>query len=507
MSQVINTNVLSLNAQRNLAKSGNDLATALERLSSGLRINSAGDDAAGLAISDRLTAQIRGSNQAARNASDAISLAQTGEGGLQEITNNLQRARELAVQSRNATNTESDRKSIDAEFQQLVSEIDRVAKDTSFNGRNVLDGSLGSAVFQVGANVGETIAVDFSTSVRTNSIGQLSSVTYKLDNDTANDVDTLGDIVIGTTNVAAAVDGANGLTDGSAARIADAINASSSTHGVTASASTASATYTAAQVSSFAFTDAGTDDTLTYTLTLNGTQVFTQGEGDTAKTSSDIVGLVNAVSSTTGVTATLNSDDSIEFSTKDGRNINLQEDLAGSTSADADSVVGYFGNTLTATGATSATNTDIAKGSITLTSDKQFSIDVAATGEEIFDTSVGTPPTVAGGAATVNVSALESSNVLTAEASDAAIQRLDQAISDVDVFRGKFGATINRFESTVANLQTSVENSSAARSRIRDADFAAETTELTRTQILQQAGTSVLSQANSNPQQILSLLQ
>lgn len=503
---MINTNVLSLNAQRNLAKSGSDLATALERLSSGLRINSAGDDAAGLAISDRLTAQIRGSNQAARNASDAISLAQTGEGGLQEITNNLQRARELAVQARNATNTDSDRQSIDAEFQQLVAEIDRVAKDTSFNGRNVLDGSLGSAVFQVGANVGETIAVDFSTSVRTNSIGQLSSVTYKLDNDNTATVDGAGEITIGTTSVAAAVNGSNGLSDGSAERIADAINASSTTHGVTASASTATATYTAAQVSAFAFTDNATNgDTLTYTLSINGTQVFTQGEADTNKTSSDIVGLVNAVSSTTGVTATLNSDDSIELNTKDGRNIELGETLGGANDGANDTVVGYFGNTLTGA---AASNTDTSKGSLTLTSDKQFSIAVDITGtNELFDTSVGSPPADGGGAATVNVSALESANVLTANAADAAIQRLDQAINDVDVFRGKFGATINRFESTVANLQTSVENSSAARSRIRDADFAAETTELTRTQILQQAGTSVLSQANSNPQQILSLLQ
>ncbi len=159
MALVINTNVMSLNAQRNLSTSGSQLATSLQRLSSGLRINSAKDDAAGLAISDRMTTQISGLNQAARNANDGISLAQTTEGALQEVTNNLQRIRELAVQSANATNSDSDRNALDQEVQQRIAEIDRIASQTSFNGRKVLDGSFGGATFQVGANVGETISL------------------------------------------------------------------------------------------------------------------------------------------------------------------------------------------------------------------------------------------------------------------------------------------------------------------------------------------------------------
>src|ERR1044071_2475326 len=159
MPQVINTNVMSLNAQRNLSTSGSALATSLQRLSSGLRINSAKDDAAGLAISDRMTTQISGLNQAVRNANDGISLAQTTEGALQEVTNNLQRIRELSVQSVNATNSDSDRTALDQEVQQRIAEISRIAAQTSFNGRKVLDGSFGNAVFQVGANAGETISL------------------------------------------------------------------------------------------------------------------------------------------------------------------------------------------------------------------------------------------------------------------------------------------------------------------------------------------------------------
>ena len=181
MPQVINTNVLSLNAQRNLTTSGTQLAQALQRLSSGLRINSAKDDAAGLAISDRMTTQINGLNQAVRNSNDGISLAQTTEGALQEVTNNLQRIRELAVQSANATNSTSDRNALDQEVQQRIAEIERIAAQTSFNGRKVLDGTFGNATFQVGANVGETIAVGLSTSMKTSAIGAKATTTGSVD--------------------------------------------------------------------------------------------------------------------------------------------------------------------------------------------------------------------------------------------------------------------------------------------------------------------------------------
>ena len=172
MAQVINTNVLSINAQRNLSTSQSSLATALQRLSSGLRINSAKDDAAGLAISDRFTTQIRGLNQAVRNASDGISLAQTAESALGELTNNLQRIREIAVQAANASNSSSDRAALDQEVQQRLAEVERIATQTAFNGQKVLNGTFGNATFQVGANVGETISLSLGTDLRTTSIGK-----------------------------------------------------------------------------------------------------------------------------------------------------------------------------------------------------------------------------------------------------------------------------------------------------------------------------------------------
>ena len=175
MALVINTNVMSLNAQRNLSTSGSQLATSLQRLSSGLRINSAKDDAAGLAISSRMTTQINGLTQAVRNANDGISLAQTTESALQEVTNNLQRIRELAVQSANATNSDSDRAALDSEVQQRLAEVNRIATQTAFNGRKVLDGSFGNATFQVGANVGETIQVGLDSSVKQADIGNIFS--------------------------------------------------------------------------------------------------------------------------------------------------------------------------------------------------------------------------------------------------------------------------------------------------------------------------------------------
>src|SRR6187549_4240919 len=180
MALVINTNVMSLNAQRNLTTSAGQLASSLQRLSSGLRINSAKDDAAGLAISNRMTTQINGLNQAARNANDGISLAQTAEGALGELTNNLQRIRELSVQAANASNSGTDRAALDQEVQQRLSEVDRIASVTAFNGQKVLDGSFGNALFQVGANVGETIAVSLAQGVKANQIGQIATSTTKV---------------------------------------------------------------------------------------------------------------------------------------------------------------------------------------------------------------------------------------------------------------------------------------------------------------------------------------
>jgi len=482
------------------------LNKSLQRLSSGLRINSAKDDAAGLAISNRMWAQIRGLNQAVRNANDGISLAQTAEGGLQEVTNILQRMRELSVQSRNDTNTASDRQSLDEEFQQLLAEIDRIATTTAFNGKNVLDGTLGTATFQVGANVGETIAVDVSSSMRTNSIGGYASVSYALANDvddaTVDDfsLDVLGDWAFNGVNVGAAVDGANGQGDGSASSIVTAINLGTASHGVTATADATSLTVTAAEIANFAFTDTNLNDVLTYALTINDQAIFTQGEGDSNYDADGLASQINGQQSTTGVSASVQANGDIVLTAADGRNIEIKEVRSLGTEA-TDSVVGYFGNTLT--GIAAQTNYDITKTTINLSANTAIQFYVLdADANNLLVAGPG-----AGLTATTDVSTLDVANVLTEAASDLAINRIDEAINDVNTFRGTLGAIQNRFESTVANLQSVSENISAAKARIMDADFAAETADLTKAQIMQQAGIAMLAQANMLPQTVLSLLQ
>ncbi|MEM7252297.1 MAG: flagellin [Pseudomonadota bacterium] len=514
MPQIVNTNIASLNAQRNLNRSQSELAISLQRISSGLRVNSAKDDAAGLAIANRMTTQIRGFAQAARNAADAISLAQTGEGSLQEMTNNLQRMRELAVQARNATNTDADRQSLDAEFQQLLAEIDRVAQTASFNGRKVLDGSLGTSVFQVGANVGDTISVDVSTSMRANAIGNVATTDLTLNAPTIagaatiaaltmDDVSfTAGAVQINGVANQAASDDANGLGDGSAKSIADAINLDSGSHGVTATASATTATITSANFSSgLSFTDVNANDTLVYTMQINGVSVVTETHNaETISSQSDLITQINASSKQTGVIATLQSNGDILLTASDGRNIEVAEQLSGSSDA-TDAVNGFFGDNIVATGASAAVGNTF-KGSIALSATQDITVTDVADGAAFFSGIAD------GGAPSVtNASTIAQANVLTGDNADAAILRLDQAISEVDSLRGVFGAIQSRFESTIANLQSAAENASAARSRIIDADFAAETARLTRAQILQQAGVSILAQANALPQNALALLQ
>lgn len=527
MPQIVNTNVASLNAQRNLNRSQDMLSTSLERISSGLRVNSAKDDAAGLAISNRLQAQVRGFNQAARNAADAVSLAQTGEGSLAEVTNNLQRMREIAVQSRNATNTDADRKSLDQEFQQLLSENDRIAQTTTFNGRTVLDGTIGTAVFQVGSNVGETISVELgaSSSMRTNAIGGITTQTLTLlghdgtggqgvldgvSGDNFADVTPdesfalgAGELELNGIAVGAATAGTNGQGAGSAFAIAAAFNAMTPSTGVTAVANATTMSISAAEFdAALTFTDAGAGATLVYKLQINGVDVVTQGETPTITKQSDLITHINAVSATSGVVATLQSDNSITLTADDGRNIEFVEELTGATTNEADLVVGFKNATIGDGDAeTHMTKSFTNKGSISLSSGADILLkDVNA--QENFFAEIAQNATETFDAKTVNVS-----DVLTIGNSDDAILRIDQAISDVDSLRGTFGAMQSRFESTIRNLQTSSENASAANSRIMDADFAEETAALTRAQILQQAGVSILAQANLLPQNALALLQ
>jgi flagellin len=508
MAIVVNTNVASLNAQRNLTGSGKLLNQSLQRLSSGLRINSAKDDAAGLAISDRMNAQVRGLNQAVRNANDGISMAQTAEGAMNEMTNIIQRMRELAVQSRNSTNTANDRESLDAEFQQLNAELDRIATTTAFNGRKVLDGSIGDSVFQVGANVGETISVSMASSMRTNAIGSYAKVDYQLTNyldqtaaeTAAYKLDVAGDLTINSTNIAAATAGTYGRGAGSAYSIANAINLSTDTHGVTAEANASSLTVTAAQISNYIITDdATTNDTLTYTLSLNDVQILTQAEGAAAYDVNGLANLINGQKDTTGVTAAVQANGDMVLSAADGRNIEIKEVFADTTDA-GDVITGYFGNGVSGATVGPTTKYDITKGSISLTSRSAIVV-----GEAAANTIVD--GIASGATATTNPATIDASDILTESAADLAIYRLDEAVKNIDDFRGDLGAIQNRFESTIANLMNVSENISAAKSRIVDADFAAETASLTKSQILQQAGLAMLSQANQVPQAALTLLQ
>ena len=479
MAQTINTNVASLNAQRNLNRSQGLLNQSLERLSTGLRINSAKDDAAGLAISERFTTQIRGLNQAVRNASDGISLAQTAESALSELTNNLQRIRELAVQSANATNSGSDRSALNAEVQQRIAEVERIANQTSFNGRKVLDGTFGTAQFQVGANVGETISVNLTTGMRSSQIGQIASATG-----TAVTASALTDngltIAVGTgaaVSVGASVAGSlNGQEADSAYAKARAIN----------NAGVAGLTATASNSSTGVFDTIVGDATnaSTYALTITGTAIYSGADNLAAGvslTAADVAAQVNLYSSQTGVSASV-SGTSLTFTSVDGRNTNVVEDVSGLDAGASGTGV-------------AAAQEGIVRGTITMSA----ADNIVMTGEFAV---IGQAATIAKDAGTI-----EGIDVLSVTNAETAMNRIDSALTVVSDLRSSFGAIQNRFESTIANLQAVSENLSASRSRIQDADFAAETAALTKAQILQQAGVAVLSQANAQPQLALSLLQ
>lgn len=471
MPQSVNTNVASLNAQRNLNRTQGTLSTALERLSTGLRINSARDDAAGLAITERFSTQIRGLNQAVRNANDGISLAQTAEAAIGELSNNLQRIRELAVQSANATNSASDRAALDAEVQQRIAEVDRIAAQTSFNGLKVLDGTFGTAQFQVGANVGETIAVNLNVGVRAGQVGQIATATGTA---TANALANLT-IAVGAGE-AVAVGATAGPTQDSAEDKVTVIK-DAGISGLTATATTAVTDTFAAVVA----TAGGADDS-TYSLTINGTDIYASfaiADG-TSVSGGDVANQVNLFSSQTGVTASFDGTN-ITLDSAEGKNIVATQTIAGDTTGAGVGAVTIIGQT--------------ARGDVTLTAAENITL----TGDFV---ELGLTNTIAKDASTIsNVS------ITTVANANDAISRVDSALTTVSSLRSDLGAIQNRFDSTITNLASVSENLSAARGRILDADFAAETAALTKAQILQQAGIAVLSQANAQPQLVLSLLQ
>ncbi|MBF6632166.1 MAG: flagellin [Comamonas sp.] len=398
MGMSINTNAVSINAQRNLGLSGGSLATSMQRLSSGLRVNSAKDDAAGLAIAERMNTQVRGLAVASRNANDGISLAQTAEGALGKVGDMLQRMRELSVQSGNATNSKSDREALQSELKQLRDEVDRVAKTTSFNGAKLLDGSFTGAVFQVGANSGDNITV-----------GALANTK----------VDKLGNSTFGTTSATMAGTAVTGLAGTSA---------------------------------------------ITVTVTgANGVSAKVTVAADAKRTNEEALGKVmeaiNSKTADTGLTA---------FLEKDGDDYTIS-----------------YRNTAANSTATSAVATVSVSGGVGF--GDAFSVSTTTVAE-----------TQAVGIHEVNID--------TQAGAWEALQRIDNAIDKVNSARGELGAMQTRFEKTVENIDIQSENITAARGRIIDADFAKETANLSRTQILQQAGTAMVAQANQLPQSVLSLL-
>jgi len=501
MPQTINTNIASLNAQRNLNTSQSSLATSLQRLSSGLRINSAKDDAAGLAISERFSTQIRGNDQAARNANDGISLAQTAEGDLEQIGNNLQRIRELAVQSSNASNSASDRKSINNEATQLIAEIDRVAGASSFNGAKLLDGSFTAQSFQVGANntSNDRITITSIASARSSALGVGSGSSYSTSLTGAavsNAALASGDLVINGYQVGAtSSDGVSNVNgDASAIAKAAAINAVAGQTGVNASVN--KNTVAGTTVTGFATTIADGD------ITVNGVSIGAIGAAATAaERGAQTAAAVNAKSSQTGVTATFDTTTgAVALNAVDGRNISVARSTdAGTGVAAATSGLGSD----TTTGATVATSTTTTLSTINLSSTSSAGITLAGAGVAASGLTASLGYTAATATAGAGVSSLD---LTTATGAQAALTTIDAAINTISSTRGALGAYQNRFQSTVASLQTTTENLSASRSRITDADFAKETANLTRSQILQQAGTAILSQANQLGQGVLSLL-
>jgi flagellin len=473
MPAIINTNIASLNAQRNLNTSQSALQTSLQRLSSGMRINSSKDDAAGMAIVDRMTAQIRGNQQAARNANDGISLAQTAEGALNEVGNNLQRIRELTIQSANATNSASDRAALQAEVTTLVAEIDRVAQNTSFNGVKLLDGSFTAQTFQVGAGGTsvDQISVSNIANARSSSLGQYqgfsTAVTYTADSATS----TASTLQVGTSP---AVNIGTVLQDGKA--IAAAINASG-IGGLTASA--AATTVTTTQTAY-----AGAAGTTADTFTLNGVTVSVTATTNGQTNKANMITAINSQSGATGVVAS-DTGTGVTLTAADGRNIVVGALTNGTGST---TTLANYGLAAATTGSVVTANYALPSGST------PANITMAGAG------------TLVSGAVGATGTALSALNIANTGSLATNLASIDAALTSVNSSRASLGAVQNRFTSVVSSLTATVENLTSSRSRIQDADFAAETAQLTRNQILQQAGTAMLAQANQLPNNVLTLL-
>ncbi|WP_285259318.1 flagellin [Halopseudomonas bauzanensis] len=493
MALTVNSNIASLNAQRNLSGSTNALSTSLERLSSGSRINSAKDDAAGLQISNRLTSQINGLNVAVKNANDGISIAQTAEGAMQESTNILQRMRDLALQAANGSNSVTERQALNQEVSQLKEELDRIATTTTFGGRSLLTGDLSNVQFQVGSNANETISLSIDSTEAT----RLGDHKYDAAGTSAGTRVTGSDN--GITAVAAAANFRISDSQGSTAAIqyganasskdiADAINAQTSVAGVGVTASVKNEV-----------TLGGFDADLqggTLNLVVNGKSVSVGNFN--ANDLSSLKNQLNAADAGVSVEFATGADGSVDKTQlvlKGSDDISIS---ASGTESDGTAIAAAnLAFDMAINGKASATvdgAASIVIGEVQLSGAREFSLSGASA--EVFGSA----------SASSEINSVAQINITTAEGAQNAIKVLDAALQGIDSQRADLGAVQNRFESTISNLQNIAENVSAARGRVMDTDYAAESANLAKNQIMQQAGTAMLAQANQLPQAVLSLL-
>ena len=483
MAAIVNTNIGSLYSQMHLAKTEDMLDKATERLSSGNKINTAADDAAGMAISTRMVSQVRGLQMAVKNANDGLSMLNSVEGALGEVTNMLQRIRELSVQAVNDSNSGSDRLLIQQEVNQLTSEITRVSTNTRFNAERVLNGDLQSKSFQIGYEGGETVNFsvdDIQSSVlgahtlTSTARATIAAAAAPGANSTTADADVIihGNSVSKTLDVAAAA---------SAKTVAAQINAVTGDTGVSASARTYAKVLSTAA-------------TATYSLKINGTSTGNMSIGSASV--GDAVTKINQIKGTTGVTATASADGTfVTLYHSAGEDITVENESAG-TNIDV-FAVGYDGTTVAGSkqdlAAASGNDAATVIGNITLSSSRSFSV-----------TQSGTTGYFTTGSA--SLSAVSNVDIKTVTGASSAIDTIDGALERILSARSELGALQNRLERTINRLTTTVTSTEEARSRIVDADYALETTRLTKAKIMQQASTAMLAQANQSKQNILTLL-
>ena len=526
MSMVINTNTASLIAQAAQAKTQSEMETAMERLSSGKRINSSADDAAGMAMSARMESQIKGMSMAMRNAGDAQSLIDATEGAHDEITNVLHRMRELSVQAANATNVSSDVTNLQSEMTQLIAEIDRIAGQTSWNGMNLLDGTYASKQFQIGPEAGQTVSVTVANAAASQLGSYQLETTAKLvvDASGGGNVTANSDAETYTVTGSRGTASIDGTTSQSAKEFAALVNAEEASTGVSATA----VTKMKISMNNNTATDGEAPKLANgsvISFSINGT-----GTGNvTIDDNTDLRGLrdaINAISATTGVSATMGTGSTgnadIILTDADGDNIVIDafttdDDDAilevamlkadGAThagSVEADATTEYGNATILQDSATTAGFEHVtATGTLTFSSAADFSVsggeDIATTSNGDLISSTATLSGTLNTVSTMDITSLSGANT--------AIKSIDGAIEMITSRRADLGAISNRLDHTLANLSTSRVNMEASQSRIEDADFAVETSNLTKSQILSQAATAMLAQANASKQSVLSLLQ